>query len=138
MRVVCFRLNVLFNDSDFNAVHFHTVNILLYVALCLLTIPSFRIALCNACDLPHVVLLSSVLFTVHPLHTEAVAGLVGRADLLSSILSLLSLLLYHKLLKENSAVLFLIVNATIMLAVLFKETAVTSFVSINTRFQLIR
>lgn len=39
---------------------------------------------------------ASVLFAVHPVHTEAVAGLVGRADVLSTIFFLLSFLTYTR------------------------------------------
>ncbi|QQP53292.1 Uncharacterized protein FKW44_005727 [Caligus rogercresseyi] len=39
------------------------------------------------------IFISSVLFAVHPVHTEAVTGVVGRAELLSSIFFILSLLL---------------------------------------------
>jgi hypothetical protein len=37
---------------------------------------------------------ASLLFAVHPIHTEAVAGIVGRADLLAGFFFLLSLIAY--------------------------------------------
>lgn len=39
-------------------------------------------------------LLCALLFAVHPVHTESVSGVVGRADLLCAVLLILSLLLY--------------------------------------------
>ena len=41
-------------------------------------------------------LVSSLLFSVHPVHTEAVTGVVGRAELLSSIFFLLAILVYTR------------------------------------------
>ncbi len=38
--------------------------------------------------------LAAALFALHPIHTEAVAGIVGQAELLSAALSLVALLLY--------------------------------------------
>ena len=40
-------------------------------------------------------LLAGLLFAVHPVHTEAVAGVVGRADVLSCILFLACLLVHQ-------------------------------------------
>ena len=37
-------------------------------------------------------LLAALLFAVHPVHTEAVSGIVGQAELLSALLSLAALL----------------------------------------------
>ncbi|ODN06230.1 Transmembrane and TPR repeat-containing protein 2 [Orchesella cincta] len=45
------------------------------------------------------VLLSSLLFALHPIHTEAVAGLVGRADVGSTAFALLSFISYVKFVK---------------------------------------
>jgi len=39
-------------------------------------------------------LVAGLLFATHPIHTEAVAGVVGRADILSALFFLLSLLSY--------------------------------------------
>ena len=39
-------------------------------------------------------LLAAAVFAVHPIHTEAVAGVVGHAELLSGFFSLLAVLLY--------------------------------------------
>jgi len=41
-------------------------------------------------------LCSSLLFAVHPIHVEAVTGVVGRAELLSASLALLVMLVYDK------------------------------------------
>ena len=38
--------------------------------------------------------LAAVLFALHPIHCEAVAGIVGHAELLSALFSLLGLIIY--------------------------------------------
>lgn len=38
--------------------------------------------------------LAALLFAAHPIHTEAVAGIVGHAELLSAVLALLALITY--------------------------------------------
>lgn len=73
--------------------------------------------------------LSALLFTVHPVHTESVAALVGRADVLSSILVLISLLLYRSYVIHGSLLMFLVVVLLIFAAVLCKETAIMGLVS---------
>ena len=40
-------------------------------------------------------LVATLLFSVHPIHTEAVTGVVGRAELLSSIFFILTILAYQ-------------------------------------------
>ena len=46
-------------------------------------------------------LLTGLLFGLHPIHTEAVAGVVGRADLLCGVFFLLSLLSYQEHVKTG-------------------------------------
>lgn len=50
-------------------------------------------------DVPPIYLIASLLFCVHPIHTEAVAGLVGRADIGCSLFVLLSLYFYDNYLR---------------------------------------
>src|SRR4051812_26349467 len=45
---------------------------------------------------PRVALMAGALFAVHPLHTEAVAGLVGRADVLATLLGALAWWLHRR------------------------------------------
>ena len=48
--------------------------------------------------------MSGLLFAVHPIHTEAVAGVVGRADVLSCLFFLLALHLYMDYCNARGAV----------------------------------
>src|SRR5437762_2792653 len=45
---------------------------------------------------PRVALAAGALFALHPLHTEAVAGLVGRADVLATLLGALAWWLHRR------------------------------------------
>lgn len=51
-------------------------------------------------NLPPIYLIASLLFCLHPIHTEAVAGLVGRADVGCSLFVLLSLHFYDDYLRR--------------------------------------
>ena len=46
-------------------------------------------------DFSPISLLAALLFSIHPIHTEAVTGVVGRAELLSSIFFILTILAYQ-------------------------------------------
>lgn len=52
-------------------------------------------------NLPPLYLIASVLFCVHPIHVEAVAGLVGRADIGCALFFLLSLHFYDNYLQHS-------------------------------------
>lgn len=49
-------------------------------------------------------LVGAILFAVHPIHTECVSGLVGRADLLGALFFILSFLFYVKCCSVDSDV----------------------------------
>lgn len=81
--------------------------------------------------------LSALLFTVHPVHTENVAALVGRADVLSAILVLTSLLLYRTTILHGSILGFFMIVLLIFAAVLCKETAIMALVSFRCKLCII-
>lgn len=45
-------------------------------------------------DHRHTSFIAAILFAVHPIHTEAVSGIVGRADLLATVLFIFAVILY--------------------------------------------
>lgn len=71
--------------------------------------------------------ITGFLFAAHPIHSEAVAGVVGRADLLACLLTLTSLLAYsaHCDQTRTPLPLFLALVSSI-LATLAKETGISS------------
>ncbi|XP_068124093.1 protein O-mannosyl-transferase TMTC4 isoform X2 [Hyperolius riggenbachi] len=79
---------------------------------------------------PKSALLSSLFFAVHPVHTECVAGIVGRADLLCALFVVLSFLGYCKSLpgfkQENTSVVWVLLSVFLgAMAMLCKEQGIT-------------
>ncbi|KRT79189.1 hypothetical protein AMK59_8650 [Oryctes borbonicus] len=122
--ILTYRLNMFLSGSVLSPFHFHLTNVILYIVLCVLLYPMLRMFIKTQKQRTDVPFLSTLLFTVHPIHTEVVSGLVGRADLLCSILSIISMLLYKQLIKNSSVILFITIYLLIVVAVLCKETAI--------------
>lgn len=89
-----FKLNALW--SGLTPYTFHLVNVLLHSLATYLFVAFAKTTLRSRLGL----WMSSLLFALHPIHTEAVAGVVGRADVLSAIFFLLALLAFKKHQKE--------------------------------------
>lgn len=130
--VLTFKLNVwLFGMTP---LYFHLVNVLLHAAVCCLLLVT-----CESCVFsePGPAFVSALLFAVHPVHTEAVSGIVGRADVLACLLFLLSFLCYIRSIGEPAhptlappTRLPLYLALSLLLgsaAMLVKETGVTVF-----------
>lgn len=82
-------------------------------------------------------LFSGLVFAVHPIHTEAVSAIVGRADLLACIFFSASLLVYHGSHKnpcEKSVWITVVLGAC---STFCKETGVSIFI-VNLLFDLYR
>lgn len=69
---------------------FHLVNVLLHV---LVTLMCMSLAW-RVCRSRGVAIVAGLLFAVHPIHTEVVANIVGRAELLAAFWSLAALLVF--------------------------------------------
>ncbi|XP_011743833.2 protein O-mannosyl-transferase TMTC1 isoform X7 [Macaca nemestrina] len=117
-----------------NPFYFHAVNVILH---CLVTL-----VLMYTCDKTvfknrGLAFVTALLFAVHPIHTEAVAGIVGRADVLACLLFLLAFLSYNRSLDQGCVgesfpstvspffLLFSLFLGTC--AMLVKETGITVF-----------
>ncbi|XP_076053492.1 protein O-mannosyl-transferase TMTC1-like [Oratosquilla oratoria] len=106
---------------------FHMVNLLLHSAVCL----QLTHVLLTVLQLSTAVTLAAALvFATHPVHTEAVTGLVGRADLLAAVSLLASLSTYHRAMQaacEDAAWRHVRRAAVIAaLGMLAKEHAITA------------
>lgn len=88
--VLTFRLNYLVHELD--PLGYHLVNILLHAAVTLM-----YHSLCSSLLSRPGAAVAALLFAVHPVHTEAVSGVVGRAELLASLFFLSALLKYKDL-----------------------------------------
>ncbi|GBD26702.1 hypothetical protein HRbin30_02042 [bacterium HR30] len=68
---------------------FHMVNVVLHgIVTVLVALVGFRLFPTQ----PTIAWLGALLFAVHPIHTEAVTGLVGRAELLAALFGFLTML----------------------------------------------
>lgn len=132
LTILSYRLNVIYSNNKLDAFQFHATNVILYGLLCILSVPIYELFLRKKRfdgDIDDVAYFSSLLFTVHPIHTESVAGLVGRADILSSVLFFVVILLYSKVIHNRSLLMFFVAIFIICCAVLCKETAITALVN---------
>lgn len=103
----------------------HFINLLLYAALGLLVFKILRMLL-PPTERPAVLSLpfiATLLFIAHPLHTEVVANIKGRDEIMS-MLGTLACLYYILRYLENRRLLYLILTSVIFfLAILSKENA---------------
>ncbi|XP_018431934.1 PREDICTED: transmembrane and TPR repeat-containing protein 1 [Nanorana parkeri] len=130
--VLSFRMNVYWWGLD--PFYFHMVNVVLHCLVSSL--------LCYVCSRTvfegrRPALGTALLFAVHPVHTEAVAGIVGRADVLACLLFLLAFLSYVRSVETDPATdhfpgtrspLLLLLSLLLgTCAMLVKETGITVF-----------
>ncbi|XP_055917100.1 protein O-mannosyl-transferase Tmtc3 [Eupeodes corollae] len=128
LTVLTFRWNYLIHQLE--PAGYHVVNVILHVIVCIL----FK----RACKKLWVGVVggggqkmsfvSSLLFAVHPVHTEAVTGVVGRAELLSSIFFLGAFLCYAKAAKSIHSTRWLSLNyfgVCLLCSMLCKEQGIT-------------
>ncbi|XP_043943799.1 protein O-mannosyl-transferase TMTC3 [Protopterus annectens] len=121
LTVLTFRLNYLF--SELRSASYHGLNIVLHAVVCVLFLRVCRIFLDSRSSL-----VASLLFAVHPVHVEAVTGVVGRAELLSSIFFLAAFLSYTKSKGLDNSIVWSPIAATVLLvaaATLCKEQGIT-------------
>ncbi|CAG9767800.1 unnamed protein product [Ceutorhynchus assimilis] len=121
LTILTFRANYLW--FGLSPVAFHLTNVALHALACLLFT---RVCLKVAGLKPPFATLAGLIFGVHPIHTEAVTGIVGRADVLACVFFLLSLLAYHGHSSEGRCHVWtsVIMGAISMLA---KETGIMVF-----------
>ncbi len=107
----------------------HLGNILIYILICLLLYDLLRILFKDRDPkqkwLKSIPFLVAVIFTVHPIHTEVVANIKGRDELLSLLFSLACLYIFVSKTKLHLAYKSILIFATFLLALLSKENAIT-------------
>ncbi|CAL1270183.1 unnamed protein product [Larinioides sclopetarius] len=122
--VLTFRLNYALGGLDPWGYHFFNV-VLHSLVSALFT----HLASAVFCHNPLPTLAAGLLFAAHPIHTEAVAGVVGRADVGACLFFLLALLSYMRYCKYRDKKLYLygclVMSAASMLT---KEHGVTVLV----------
>jgi hypothetical protein len=137
--VLTFRMNYWLHQLEPWGYHF--VNVLLHS---LVSVAVLEFCLRQVFGELRSALLTSLLFAAHPVHTEAVSGVVGRADVLSLLLFIAALASYIRCIDcsvsaeavEEDLVLFPATNSVLLLvvtavcgsaAMLSKETGITVF-----------
>ncbi|MBS1586895.1 MAG: tetratricopeptide repeat protein [Bacteroidetes bacterium] len=114
----------------------HIINVLLYilsaiVLLYFLKNIAFR-------DQPYVAFIAALIFTIHPIHTEVVANVKSRDEIMSLLFITLTLISAFRY-AETKKILSLILGlAFFFLALLSKEYAVTLLVLIPLMLYLLR
>ncbi|KAK2850250.1 hypothetical protein Q7C36_009033 [Tachysurus vachellii] len=150
LTVLTFRLNYLL-AGGLHPVGFHVLNIGLHCVISALMIDVFAILIaglaCNGKDkrpahLPKASVLAALFFAAHPVHTESVAGIVGRADLLCALFFQLSFLSYCRAFQagdkpEKFSVSWIIVSLLLCaVAMLCKEQGIT-VLGVNASFDIL-
>lgn len=74
-----------------NPIPFHVLNILLHALTCFVLMKFVNLLFKDF----RLTILSGLLFAIHPVHTEAVAGIVGRAEIMAALFILLAGICYH-------------------------------------------
>lgn len=130
--ILTFKLNIQLGGMT--PLYFHMVNVCLHCAVTCLLMHT-----CERCvfDDARLAFLTALLFAVHPIHTEAVSGIVGRADVLACMLFLLTFLSYIRSVGVGvsedslpSTVSVCALASSLLLgtwAMLVKETGITVF-----------
>ncbi|XP_075994462.1 protein O-mannosyl-transferase TMTC3, partial [Genypterus blacodes] len=121
LTVLTFRLNYLF--TELSPASYHMLNVVLHAVVCVLFLRVCRTFLDHTSSL-----VAALLFAVHPIHTEAVTGVVGRAELLSSIFLLAAFLAYTKSTSADHSIVWSPIAVTVVLvaaATLCKEQGIT-------------
>ncbi len=118
--VLTFRLNYLLHALE--PAGYHLANLCLHYAVCVLY---YKLCLVFVGGSRSVAAVASLLFAVHPVHTEAVTGVVGRAELISSVFFILALLSYRKAALNNLWWPMIGVGVFVALATFSKEQGIT-------------
>ena len=116
--VLTFAINYRLSGAD--PLPYHLINLLLHAAAALLLYH-----FCLRCTRsPQPAWWSALLFTAHPVQSEAVAGLVGRADLMATLFALLALCQHLRARHSQSRRAYLTAGLALATALLSKESAI--------------
>jgi len=102
-----------------NSVGYHLTSVILHILVALAVYILIRLLFLN---IP-LAFFSAILFTVHPINTEAVSYISGRADLLSALFILFFLIFYIKNTRSPKLSSYILMLAACVLAFLSKENA---------------
>lgn len=125
LTILTFRWNHSFHGME--VFGFHLVNVILHACASMLFVLIVRQLLPNAAFTT--LLLSGMAFATHPIHTDAVSSIVGRAEPLSAMFAMVSFLVYAASVNKNKcdfSLLGIIVAIALSgVALLCKELGIT-------------
>jgi tetratricopeptide (TPR) repeat protein len=101
----------------------HLINVLLYVCTAVVVLSLLK-RLLNAYH-PLIPVIAALLFVVHPIHTEVVANIKSRDEILSFLFGCLSLRLLFMYVDRNKLSFFIASLFAFIIALLSKETTLT-------------
>lgn len=103
----------------------HLINILLYVLTVCLVFLIFRLLL-NQIYHQYVIfpLLATIIFLIHPIHTEVVSSLKNRDELLSFLFGLLALILFYHFVSGKGFHYLILGFVSFIIAYLSKSSAI--------------
>lgn len=99
----------------------HLMNLIFYSLSCVLL---FTVLLKFLKINVYILFFAALLFVVHPIHTEVVANIKSRDEIMSTLFLLLSLFSIHKYLLEKKILFFVSALVCFFLALLSKESAI--------------
>ncbi|MGH2575716.1 MAG: hypothetical protein ACRDFC_08480, partial [Ignavibacteria bacterium] len=108
----------------------HVINCILFLKLLLLIFsPNSKFSIQNSQFKIHapqfIILAGAVIFTVHPIHTEAVSWVSGRTDSLSFTFFIAAFIFYIKYSSSRGRLNFILTALFFLFALLAKEMAIT-------------
>ena len=102
-----------------NVTIYHLTNILLHISVGLLIYWLINLLFSDIL----LAFFSSLLFIIHPVHTEAVAYISGQADPLVGVFMMFCFILYIKYIRKESRIIYLAVLLSYVFALLSRENA---------------
>ncbi|XP_049533909.1 protein O-mannosyl-transferase TMTC1-like [Anopheles darlingi] len=117
-----------------NAGHMKKLNLALHTICSLLVLRLFQVLCSEGEQHIRTAFWGAFLFTVHPVHTEAVVGIVGRADLLTAIGYITIMLLYLRWMDSGRSqrwgfIVYPVLFVLTIVSMLCKETGIMALVS---------
>jgi len=104
---------------NLNVRGYHLTNIILHI-LAAISLYWLITILFNS---THIALLTGILFVVHPIHTEAVAYISGRADPLAFAFMIMALIFYIKSTSPKNILFVALMSISYILALLSRENS---------------
>ncbi|MCX7954844.1 MAG: tetratricopeptide repeat protein [Bacteroidales bacterium] len=108
--------------SEDDPTFYHVVNVIIFSILCVVIFIFLRLILPNISNTIH--LLIAVLFATHPIHTEVTANIKSLDEIFSLLFSLISLILFFKLLRKRNIFINILFQLSFLLGMLSKENTI--------------